>query len=95
MVGTDLDLVFRALAAPARRSLLDQMISGPRRVHELVLECGISQSACSQHLAVLRAAGLAERRSDGRWVRDAALLIDVEEWLSTHTFTWAALRDGD
>ncbi len=90
MPPVDLDLVFRALAAPPRRSLLDHLLNGPCRVNELADVAGLSQSATSQHLSVLAESGLTIRRRDGRWERDADALIDVEDWLRSHTFAWSA-----
>jgi DNA-binding transcriptional ArsR family regulator len=66
--------VFRALAAPTRRKILDELAerSGQTtreictrlsRTHHLV----ISRQGVSQHLAVLEAAGLVESRREGRY----------------------------
>jgi DNA-binding transcriptional ArsR family regulator len=61
--------LLRALGAPLRMLIIDELIAGERCVHELVSvssERGrpASQSLISQHLRVLRGAGLviAERR---------------------------------
>lgn len=68
--------VLRALAEPARLSLIHLLASAPRRVTDLTAELGLAQSTVSGHLAVLRAAGLVTVRPQGRstWYR----LVDVE-----------------
>jgi DNA-binding transcriptional ArsR family regulator len=57
-------VLLRALAAPVRLAVVDELASGPRCVHELVDALGVSQSLISQHLRVLRDNRLvrAERR---------------------------------
>jgi len=53
-----------ALADPTRRLLFERIIEAPRSVGELVAVVPVSQPAVSQHLKVLREAGLVrvERR---------------------------------
>lgn len=60
------DDVFRALASPTRRRVLSLVRDAPRPVGELAVELGVSQPAASQHLTVLRDAGLVTVRADGR-----------------------------
>ena len=55
-----------ALADPTRREILDRLRRRPRAVGELAAELPVSQPAVSQHLAVLREAGLVESRREGR-----------------------------
>lgn len=62
----DVDDGFRALASPARRRVLQLVRDEARPVGELAEELGVSQPAVSQHLAVLRDAGLVSVRVDGR-----------------------------
>jgi ArsR family transcriptional regulator len=50
--------LLRALGTPHRLAIVLQLAEGPRCVHELVADLGISQSLTSQHLRVLRTAGL-------------------------------------
>ncbi len=57
--------VLRALADPTRRSLFDRLRAGPKSVGELAVEMPVSQPAVSQHLRVLRGAGLVDVRRDG------------------------------
>ena len=56
--------LLKALAAPLRIGIVTELAGGPRCVHELVDALGAPQPLVSQHLRVLRAAGLVtgERR---------------------------------
>ncbi|MGD2070706.1 MAG: metalloregulator ArsR/SmtB family transcription factor [Gemmatimonadota bacterium] len=54
-----------ALAEPTRRRLLDLLRERPRSVGEMADRVPVSQPAVSQHLAVLRDAGLVESTRDG------------------------------
>ena len=57
---------FAAIADPTRRRLLTELAAGERTVSELSVGLAISQPAVSQHLKVLREAGLVLFRSSGR-----------------------------
>lgn len=61
-----LDDQFKALAIPVRRRLLRLVRDEERSVNQLAQSVGASQPATSQHLAVLREAGLVSVRSHGR-----------------------------
>jgi DNA-binding transcriptional ArsR family regulator len=49
---------FTALADPTRRAIFERLAMGPRAVGELAGELPISRPAVSQHLKVLKDAGL-------------------------------------
>ncbi len=49
---------FTALADPTRRAIFERLADGPRAVGELAGELPISRPAVSQHLKVLKEAGL-------------------------------------
>ncbi|MDH7972628.1 metalloregulator ArsR/SmtB family transcription factor [Sphingomonas sp. AR_OL41] len=57
--------LLRALASERRLMILCQLTGGERAVGELQPLIGVSQSALSQHLAVLRSDGLVATRRDG------------------------------
>jgi len=61
--------VLRTLASPRRLAIVHSLVSGPCGVGQLAAAAGASQPSVSQHLAVLRAAGLVEAERDGREVR--------------------------
>jgi ArsR family transcriptional regulator, zinc-responsive transcriptional repressor len=60
--------LLKALAAPVRLAVLVGLDGGPRCVHELVDALQASQPLVSQHLRVLRAAGLVTAQRRGREV---------------------------
>ncbi len=60
--------VGRALADPKRLCVLETLASGERSVGELSRDVGCQVPNMSQHLAVLRTAGLVEARRDGNTV---------------------------
>lgn len=57
--------VFRALSSPMRLRILRQIKNRQLCVNAITAHLAISQSAVSQHLGVLRAAGLVEREPYG------------------------------
>lgn len=58
--------VARALSAPARLSLLEQLAQGERGVEGLAEKTGLTLANCSQHLQQLRRAGLVSSRREGK-----------------------------
>jgi ArsR family transcriptional regulator len=61
-------LVARALSAPARLSLLEQLAQGERGVEALAEKTDLTIANCSQHLQQLRRAALVTSRRDGKAV---------------------------
>jgi DNA-binding transcriptional ArsR family regulator len=55
-----------AIAHPGRRAILRLVLDREMQVSELAERVGVSQPAASQHLKVLRDAGLVRGRVDGR-----------------------------
>jgi DNA-binding transcriptional ArsR family regulator len=60
------DAVLRALAEPRRREILRLVRDEPRSVGEIAEHFDITQQAVSQHLQVLRGAGLVGVRKAGQ-----------------------------
>jgi DNA-binding transcriptional ArsR family regulator len=58
-------LALSALAHPTRREIFDRLRSGPRAVGELAGGLPISRPAVSQHLRVLKEAGLVRAHPNG------------------------------
>jgi DNA-binding transcriptional ArsR family regulator len=54
-----------ALADPTRRAIFERLREGPRPVGELARELPVSRPAVSQHLRVLKEAGLVSERRNG------------------------------
>ena len=61
-------LIARALGAPHRMMLLEQLAQGERGVEALADKVGVSVANCSQHLQQLRRAGLVTSRRAGKAV---------------------------
>lgn len=61
--------ILRTMASPRRLELLHLLAAGPREVGRLAADLEISQPNVSQHLAVLRTAGIVDAERDGREVR--------------------------
>jgi len=55
----------QALGDPTRRSVLEELRQGPRAVGEIAARLPVSRPAVSQHLRVLKEAGLVTERQDG------------------------------
>ncbi len=60
--------LLRALAAPVRIAIVLQLRESGRCVHELVDALGVTQPLISQHLRVLKAAGVVRGERNGREV---------------------------
>lgn len=58
--------VFRAIADPTRRAILDRLRAGPTPVNALAAEFDQSRPAISKHLRVLREARLVTEERSGR-----------------------------
>jgi len=54
-----------ALGDPTRRAIFELLADGPRAVGEIARELPVTRPAVSQHLKVLKAAGLVIDRPDG------------------------------
>jgi len=61
--------ILRTLASPRRLEILHRLSEGPCEVGRLAEELGATQPNISQHLSVLRTAGLVDAERDGREVR--------------------------
>jgi DNA-binding transcriptional ArsR family regulator len=60
------DAVLRAIAEPRRQAMLRLVRDEPRSVGEIAAQFDISQQAVSQHLQVLKEAGLVAVRKEGQ-----------------------------
>ena len=54
-----------ALGDPTRRAIFEQLRGGPRAVGEIAARLPVSRPAVSQHLRVLKDAGLVSERREG------------------------------
>jgi DNA-binding transcriptional ArsR family regulator len=81
------DPVFRAIADPTRRAILDLLSQSDHSVKELTARFDISQPAISQHLAELRTARLVTARRihrEHRYRLTARPLRPVIAWLDRY-----------
>jgi DNA-binding transcriptional ArsR family regulator len=88
---------FQALADSTRRSILDQLQSGPASVSELVQQFDMSQPAVSQHLRVLREAGLVHAESRGRrrfYRLEPDALQPAFDWVAQYQRFWTGKLRG-
>ncbi len=89
LTATPTDRVWRALADPTRRSLLDVLARRPHTTAELVERFpDLCRTGVMKHLDVLEEAGLLMVRREGRvrWNRMNAMPIQriYDRWVSKH-----------
>jgi DNA-binding transcriptional ArsR family regulator len=85
---------FAALADPTRRSIFERVAARPSAVGELARGLPVSRPAVSQHLRVLKEAGLVGETPAGTrriYRLDPRGIAAMREWLDAH---WAAALDG-
>lgn len=84
---TDSNLLFKALADPSRRKLLDLLHANDgQRLSELCVNLDMSRQAVTQHLDVLEAANLVATRRLGReklhFLNPVPLQDIYERWIA-------------
>jgi len=85
--------VFTALASPIRRQLLKLLLDGPLPVNVLAGNFDMRRPSISEHLRILRDAGLVVERRAGRhrlYQLDPAPLHAVSDWLGPYERFWRA-----
>ena len=83
--------VFRAVADPTRRAILDRLRAGPAPVNALAEDFRQSRPAISKHLQVLRRARLVSERRVGRerlYQLHPAPLQQVAGWIEGYRSFW-------
>jgi DNA-binding transcriptional ArsR family regulator len=81
----DLDRVFRALADPGRRRMVEQLSQRPATVSELSRPLDMTLAAVLQHVQVLEASGLVRTRKEGRTRTcsiNPAVMRSAESWIA-------------
>ena len=89
--------VFRAIADPTRRAILDRLRAGATPVNVLAADFRQSRPAISKHLRVLEDAGLLEQTPDGRVRRcslNAAPLSAAFGWIVQYRLFWEDALDN-
>jgi uncharacterized protein YndB with AHSA1/START domain/DNA-binding transcriptional ArsR family regulator len=90
-----MDEVFRALAAPTRRSLLDQLFERDgQTLSELEQRLPMSRFGVMKHLKVLEQAGLVTTKRAGReklhFLNAVPIRLVHDRWVSKYAEPWAA-----
>mgnify|MGYP001220049205 FL=1 len=79
--------IFRVLGDPTRVKILDALGDGERCVHELAAGIGMTESAVSHQLRVLRASRLVRVRREGRlayYAVDDHHILELLKQVGTH-----------
>lgn len=88
--------VYRAIADPTRRAILDRLRAGPAAVNVLSGDFAQSRPAISKHLRVLRQARLVGQRRAGRervYELRPAPLHQVAGWIEGYRMFWQTSLD--
>src|ERR1700688_2395775 len=95
----DMDAVFRALADPTRRSLLDELFrKDGQTLSALEERLPMTRFGVMKHLRVLEAAGLVTTRRRGReklhFLNAVPIRLVHDRWVSKYAEPWAATLSG-
>lgn len=90
----DLDGVWKALADPTRRAILDALRDGPRQTTEIVaLFPELSRFGVMKHLDCLREVGLVQTRAEGRLRINSLNVVPIrailERWIGKYEAYWS------
>ncbi|MGH3378647.1 MAG: ArsR/SmtB family transcription factor [Actinoallomurus sp.] len=92
------DDIFAALASPARRQLLGLLLErGPLPVQELASHFAMRRPSVSEHLRVLKDAGLVGENKSGRqryYHLEPDPLREVSQWLTPYERFWREKLKG-
>ncbi|MDQ6702086.1 MAG: metalloregulator ArsR/SmtB family transcription factor [Pseudomonadota bacterium] len=89
--------VFRAIADPTRRAILDRLCDGPAPVNVLAQKFAQSRPAISKHLRVLRETHVVTEQRVGReriYRLQPARLQDVAGWIEGYRAFWQRNLDS-
>lgn len=90
-------LSLEAIADPTRRRIVEMLAQRDRTVGEIVAEFEVSAPAISQHLKVLREAGLVNSRVEGQsriQTLNPAGLDEIAIWLERTRRFWSHRLDA-
>jgi DNA-binding transcriptional ArsR family regulator len=88
--------VFRALAHPLRRDIVERLSEGGATVGEVTVDFGVSKPTISRHLKMLEQAGIVSRVIDGRTHRLSLRpesLAEASDWIESQRARWERLFD--
>ena len=92
----ELDPVFRALAHPTRRAVVERLGRGPAATTELARPFRVALPSFLEHMEILEACGLVRSRKIGRvrtWRLSPRPLAAAEGWLAEQRATWERRLD--
>jgi DNA-binding transcriptional ArsR family regulator len=95
--GVSLNFIFKALADPTRRAILQHVRAGEKTVTEVAQPFSLTLAAVSKHLNVLEEARLIARQRRGSFqiVRvQVAALQEAEQWLADYRQFWGIRLDA-
>jgi DNA-binding transcriptional ArsR family regulator len=88
--------MFKALADPSRRVMVERLSRGPASVSELAEPLTMSLPAVVQHLQVLEASGLVQSEKVGRvrtYQIEPKALRTAEQWIAERRASWERRLD--
>lgn len=88
--------LFKVLSDPTRRAILERLSGAELTATDLREGFAISQPAMSQHLSVLRGAGLVSERREGRYAHyriDPEGFAPLHAWLARYRDFWPSRID--
>jgi DNA-binding transcriptional ArsR family regulator len=89
--------LFAVIAEPNRRLILDRLLESEASVTDLITVIGLSQTAMSKHLRVLRTHNLVTSRIDAQrriYALNSAPLTELDEWLQGYRRSWSGHVDA-
>jgi len=94
-MGDDTDKIWKALADPTRRAILDELRNGPQKTTELVNRFpDLTRFGVMKHMDVLRGANLLTTKTEGRNKINSLNVIPIREiyerWVSNYQDLWAS-----
>lgn len=88
--------MFRALAHPLRREIVERLSGGAASVGEVTRDFAVSKPTITRHLKMLEEAGVVSRVIDGRTHRLALrpeALAEASGWIEAQRERWERLFD--
>ena len=88
--------VFKALAHPLRREIVERLSGGGATVGQVTGDFGVSKPTISRHLRLLEEAGVVTRVIDGRTHRlelQPEALAQASDWIESQRDRWERLFD--
>ncbi|HKY23356.1 MAG TPA: metalloregulator ArsR/SmtB family transcription factor [Vicinamibacterales bacterium] len=88
--------VFRTLADPTRRFIVEALRDGERAVNDIVEAVDIDQSGVSRHLRILQESGFVEVRPEGSrrvYSLRPEPFRELDRWMTGYRALWEARLD--